>query len=117
MKDDGVEAELLDLAEQPLLLVGRDQLLAVDETLRLLTGRTCHATEATQRRTAVFEHAARGQRSAMRLRALIVALAVVAGCGGDDIGNELDRARDRADELRQDIEAQVQQARDEFRER
>jgi predicted metalloprotease len=56
----------------------------------------------------------------MRFRAALVFLVVVlaaAGCGGEDVERELDRARDRAEELRGDIAAQVESARDEFRER
>jgi uncharacterized protein len=52
----------------------------------------------------------------MRFR-VVFALIVLAGCGGEDVEREFDRARDRADELRRDVEERVQQARDEFRER
>jgi uncharacterized protein len=53
----------------------------------------------------------------MRLRVLVVVLVLLAGCGGDDISGEFDRARQRAEEIRQDIEKRVERARDEFEER
>jgi predicted metalloprotease len=46
-----------------------------------------------------------------------VILAVFAGCGGDEVGQELERARDRAEELREDLEARVERARQDFEER
>jgi uncharacterized protein len=52
----------------------------------------------------------------MRFRAL-VSLLLIAGCGGDDVSRELERARDRADELRADIDRRVERAREEFEER
>jgi predicted metalloprotease len=50
---------------------------------------------------------------------LLVLLASIAltGCGGDDVERELDRARDRAEELRQDVQDQIDRARDEFEDR
>jgi predicted metalloprotease len=53
----------------------------------------------------------------MRLRTLVVILAVFAGCGGDEVGQELERARERAEELREDLEARVERARQDFEER
>lgn len=52
----------------------------------------------------------------MRLR-LLVLLLVLAGCGGDELSREVDRARERAEAVREDIEQQVERARDEFEER
>jgi predicted metalloprotease len=48
---------------------------------------------------------------------VIFALITLAGCGGGELDDQLDRARDRADQIREDIQAQVERAEDEFRER
>jgi uncharacterized protein len=50
-------------------------------------------------------------------RRLLVALLVLAGCGGDELSREVDRARERAEAVREDIEQQVERARDDFEER
>jgi uncharacterized protein len=52
----------------------------------------------------------------MRSRCPLVAVLLLAGCGGD-ISGELDRARDRAEQIRENVQERVEQARDEFDER
>ena len=52
----------------------------------------------------------------MRFRVLVL-LVLLAGCGSDEISSEFDRARQRAEEIRQDIEASVDKARKEFEQR
>lgn len=51
-----------------------------------------------------------------RLTLLLLAAAAVGlgGCGGDELDRELDRARDRAEELRDEVAAQVDRAREQF---
>lgn len=39
------------------------------------------------------------------------------GCGGEDVENELDRARERAEQIRDDVQGQVEDAREEFEQR
>ena len=46
----------------------------------------------------------------------LLAVVLVAGCGGD-IGGELERARDRAERFRENVQERVEQARDEFEQR
>jgi uncharacterized protein len=53
----------------------------------------------------------------MRLRVPILLVMLLGGCGGGDVEREIDRARDRAEDLRADIAAQVERARDEFDDR
>jgi predicted metalloprotease len=53
----------------------------------------------------------------MRARCPLLAVVLLAGCGGGDIGGELERARDRAEEIRDNVQERVEQARDEFDER
>jgi predicted metalloprotease len=51
------------------------------------------------------------------MRRFLVCLVLLAGCGGEDVEGEFDRARDRAEELRADIEERVERAREEFEDR
>src|SRR5918999_4421162 len=51
------------------------------------------------------------------MRRFLVCLVLLAGCGGEDVEREFDRARDRAEELRADIEERVERAREEFEDR
>ncbi len=53
----------------------------------------------------------------MRARVSMLLLLLLAGCGGADIESELDRARDRANRIRDDVREQVERARDEFQTR
>jgi uncharacterized protein len=53
----------------------------------------------------------------MRPRLLIAFLLLLGGCGGGELGEEFGQARDRAEQLRDDVSARVEQARDEFRRR
>jgi predicted metalloprotease len=53
-----------------------------------------------------------------RLLALLVTLAAVAGgCGADDVEREVDRARERAEEVRRDVQRRIEDAEREFEER
>ena len=50
----------------------------------------------------------------MRTTICVLAVLLVTGCGGDEVGRELDRARERAERVRQDVQARIGRARDEF---
>jgi len=50
----------------------------------------------------------------MRTTICLLAALLVTGCGGDEVGRELDRARERAERIRQDVQARIDRARDEF---
>jgi hypothetical protein len=49
LQDDRVEPERLEALQQTRLLIDREKLGCVDDALRRLNGRACHAPEATQR--------------------------------------------------------------------
>jgi predicted metalloprotease len=55
----------------------------------------------------------------VRARCLTTVLlaVLVAGCGGDDVGREVDRARQRAEQISADVQARIDRARDDFRRR